>query len=236
MSETQLKKIANKLLSGGRSRMDRIKSQRGAMKSYKSVRAPVGANVAYMNGRVTSGPQGPEVKLYDTVANGSVVSTSASLIVDLTAGMPQGTSSSTRLGVRIKIKSIYVKCNIRCADNAAVSSQAHWAIVLDKQQDSTAITNALIFTPTTSNNTQLNNSTLQRFQVLASGDSSQRMFPGTFLGDHFEKYIPCDIGVRYQDSTGTAYSNGVCFSVLTDATAGNPIQVDYNIRIRYTDE
>lgn len=205
------------------------------MKKNEILRKTAGANVQFIAGRVTTGNQGPEIKSFDTVASGTTVSTTG-LVVSLLAGMPQGTSSLTRVGNNIKIKSVYVKTQIhQTAGNTGINF-GRWSLVLDKQPDGATAVVGSVYANATSNLTQLTVANLERFQVLAAGDLSEPMLQGVKLGQFFEKYVKCDIGTRFTDSTGEAITNGLYFIVTTQASAGNPIMVDYNIRVRYSDE
>lgn len=196
-------------------------------------------DVKYINGRVTSGPQGPELKQFDTIGTATAVANNTPLNVDLTGLMPQGVTTANRIGERIKIKSIYLKINMRISEIATTGSYGKWALVLDKQQNAAYVsTVGTIFTPSNSNLNQINVQNLERFQVLATGSSSQRMLPACCLGETWEKYVKADIGVRYPETTGYAVTNGLYLIFTTDApnTVNNPLIVDYNVRIKYSDE
>lgn len=228
------KRVAAKLLSGGRSRNDRIRAQRSA---FKSMARPIirSGNVGFANGRVTTGPQGPELKQFDTKANGTTVS-STGLVVSLLSGLPQGTGSANRVGNRVLIKALYMKLLMfQPASNTGVNF-GHWSIVLDKQPDGTTPSLATIYDNSFTSVPQLNVANLERFQVLAAGDIEDALAAGVHLGEYFSKFIKTNIGTRFADATGEAITNGIYFTVCTEAVIGNPIQVTYDIRTKFTDE
>lgn len=216
----------------------RSKSQRKAYtKSYATKKVVQRGNVSYVNGRITSGPQGPEEKMADLVVNGQTISNGTPYLISLTSGLPENASSSGRIGERVKFRSLMAKINLYT--NAAVAAGgcfAKWSLVLDKQSDGTTTTPAVIYSVTNSNNTQLNRDGLERFQVLAQGNTDQALFTSATYGQHLERFIPLDIGARFTDATNEAITNAIYFVVTTSATIGNPLLMDCNIRLKWIDE
>lgn len=205
------------------------KSRPRAKKTTKQV-----GNVLYKKGVVTIGQLGPEIKHVDLVQTAVPVSSGAPSLFSVLSGMPQGTSSTQRVGDRIVIKGINLRLNIFTIANTLNPNFTRWSIVLDKQPDGATSGIANIYSNTTSNNTQLNVANLQRFQVLASGDSGCLSVAGP-QGTHFDKFIKCDIGTRFPDATGEATTNGIYLVVTTNATLGNPVYFDCDMRVGWTD-
>lgn len=210
-------------------------SSRSSKRSYSAKRTVSKGNVAYVNGRVTTGPQGPEAKQFDTKNLGSfTVYNTLPALTSLTAGMPQGAGSAMRIGNRIKFRSFGMKMNFRLNTASTVNASIHWALVLDKQPDGVTPSVGTIWTDTTSNLNQIDDDNLQRFQILATGNEA---LSGTGPANIYrERFVKADIGTRYPDSTSEATTNGLYLVFTSNALTGNPILVDFSVRSKYTDE
>lgn len=211
------------------------KSYRSSKRSSASKRVVSKGNVAYVNGRVTTGPQGPESKQFDTKNLGSfTVFNTLPALTSITAGMPQGTGAAMRVGNRIKFRSFGMKFNFRFASGVTANASIHWALVLDKQPDGATASIGTIWTDTTSNLNQIDDDNMQRYQILATGNEA---LSGTGPANIYrERFVKADIGTRYPDATSEATTNGLYIVFTSNAVVGNPILVDFSIRSKYTDE
>lgn len=215
---------------------DMLKSLAKKMKASSAGRSkPTNANVSFVKGRVTTGPQGPELKTVDLVAAGTAVTAAAPVVVSLLAAIAQGTSSTTRIGDRIHIKSINVKINTATISSAVgINSFIRWSLVLDKSPDNATATAGAIFANNGSNLTQLTVANLQRFQILRTGVNEVGFCTVTGpVGQTYDVYCPADIATRFPDATGEAVANGLYLVVTTNQAANATI--DYDVRVRYTD-
>lgn len=193
---------------------------------------------SYVGGRFTTGPQGPEQKIWDLVATAQTCNTTTPLIVSLLAGIAQGTSSSTRVGDKILVKSLNVKLNSYVSGTTTGANAVffHWSIVLDKQPDGSTASVGGIYSNDTSNLTQLSVNNIDRFTVLATGHNQCALNTISNTGETFERYIPLDVAVRFPDSTSEAITNGLYFVVTANTTLTAGVQdIDYDIRVRYAD-
>lgn len=206
-------------------------------RSYKPTKPRKVGNVEWVKGRLTDGPQAPEEKMADLVITGQTVSSTVPYLVSLTSGLPQTAGSSGRIGERVKFKSLNARINMYSQSSVASGiAFGSWSLVLDKQANGTTSTPAVVYSNTTSNNTQLNRDSIERFQVLARGTIEDALLLTANPGKHFDRYIPLDIGARFTDATNEAISNAIYFVVTTNAPTGNPLLVDCDIRMKWTDE
>lgn len=192
--------------------------------------------IEYRRGRVSSGPTGPEVKNIDATVVAAVVSTAAPLVGSTLGLLAEGTGWGQRVGSKIRLIGCYVKVNMYVNTSVAGSGYGHWSLVLDKQPNGAVAAPSTVYTNSTSNLTQLNVPNKERFQVLATGSSSQCMYPGAFMGDTFEKYVKLDIGTRFIDATAEPNTNNLLMYCTSNCTAGNPMLIDWSVRVRFTDE
>lgn len=194
-------------------------------------------DVAYVRGRVTSGPQGPEVKTLDLAAVGQTINGANPYLLSLLATIAQGTNSSSRVGDKILVKGVYMKSNFYLGGTPTPSSAFfHWSIVLDSNPDNTTATVGAIYNNNATNNPQLTVANLERFKVLASGQMPTAINSVSNTGYNVERFIPMDVAVRFPDATGEAVSNGLYFVVTNNSTSVVADQlIDYAIRIRFAD-
>lgn len=196
-------------------------------------RAKSASDIQYIGGRLTAGIRGPEVKTVDILATAVNVTSATPLLVSLLSAIAQGTTSSSRIGDRIQIKSVYVKANFY--NNSTVMTTFNWSLVLDKSPDNTTPGVTSIYSNSTSNLTQLQVANLARFRVLRR-QNTPYLTSGTVVGCTIDEFEKLDVGTRFPDATGEAVSYGIYFVVTSQSAVNVAALVDYDIRVRFTDE
>jgi len=193
------------------------------------------ADVSYRNGRVTTGKTGPEIKYSDTFGTGSTISNGGPAIISCTTAITRSTSAISRVGDRCVIKGINVNINgYQTFANSGVNFLS-WSIVLDKQPNSAAPAASVIWANPTSNLCLLNVDYHDRFKVLARGQLGA-LNGGADLGSNISRFIKADIGCRFPDGNAEATTNAIFLCFNSNAALGNPVLVDYAIRLSFTDE
>lgn len=207
-----------------------------AKRSFRKSAPSFSGAIEYVRGRVSSGPSGPEIKIKDSNVNATVVNSSAALVGSLLGTLAEGTGVTERVGSKIRLKGCYVKVNMYVNTSVAGSGYGKWSLVLDKQPNGALATPSTVYTQTTSNLNQIQYAQMERFQVLATGMSSQCMYPGAFMGDTMEKYVKLDIATRFTDAVSEPTTNNIFLICTSNCTVGNPMLIDYSIRVRFVDE
>lgn len=151
----------------------------------------------------------------------------------------QGTGSSQRIGSKITIKSIRLRCTLSCA--TATTNSVRICLVYDKQPNLAFPTLATIFqdsTATTSFVSSLNMSNVRRFVVLR--DSISTFNTDGPLGRYVNKLIKRKIICDYSSSDGDIGDiSGGSILLLAGSSSyihtTNAIHIKFNTRIRYYD-
>lgn len=200
----------------------------------------------YMNGRLTSGTMGPEVKSIDVSTGVLDVIAGSNYLVSALNTIAVGTDDSQRVGQKINVKSISIEANIGCFGGSAISTVAPGGqafldvyLVWDKQPDGAAPSGgtATIFSSANTNLTYGLPANLERFQILRRERYAFDTSAG--LTARLNWHVPMDMSVRYSDSTGSPNTNNLLLCALSPSAAASGTVMCPNItsymRVKYTD-
>jgi len=201
---------------------------------------PRAGTSAVVKGVVVSGPLGPERKKFDSSQGVTGVNTAAPFVLSLLNGINEGTSVNQRVGQRIHVKALDL--NIQCSAGSTLTLGTgpqflDAIIVWDKQPNEATATASQIFQNASTNLTFLNTQNLERFQVLKRVRINFDIAGSASYAGEF--HIPCEMGARYSDASGTSpNTNDLVFVALSNnvASAGDFPGFQFNWRITFTDE
>jgi len=192
------------------------------------------------------GQEGPEMKFLDSQAvltpnvTGQVISMNT---------MAQGLTNSTRVGDKICIKSAGLRISSFPVD-PTLDVQANvvkWSIVLDKEPEASALASYNQIYTGNSVQAWSNINYSDRFVILATGTwaygqrrvlSTNAYSDGGEMSKYVDAYRKTDINSKYILTTATQTaisSNQLLFCIISEQGDAN-INMNYDARIRYTDE
>lgn len=211
---------------------------------YKSKKAPKSSYgkkqhvEGYVKGRYTTGNKATEIKAVNYSAPGVTIGAATSIVLDLTAGIAEGTAVNQRVGQQITCTSVDVEANFYIpTTNVSTQNFYSWYIILDKQPNNGTALASDIFTNSNSNLNQRTLLNQDRFVVLASEYNSENLSTQGRTGQRHKRFIKTAITSRFSDSTTAPNTNAILFVTTSNAqVAPSVILVDYVIRLRYADE
>jgi len=182
-----------------------------------------------------------DLKFKDTTVGIQALSTAPQNV--LINSIPQGTSSSQRVGAKIIVRSIQFNGCVRTINTTSPSQQVKVALCLDRQNyGNTAASATLLWTNvfnTTAVESLRNLNMAKRYKVL--WQRRYAISPQSAGDDAFniKYYRRCYIPVEYNsDSTGGAFTDflkGILFIQCAGTEPTNGCNVVGYVRIRYTD-
>jgi len=197
----------------------------------------------YVNGRISSGSKGPEIKNYDLTAGPTAVNTGTPLVLDCLGGIAEGTNDSQRVGMKILIKSVDVEANITATVGAtatvnnSVPCFIDAFLVWDKQPDGSTAAASTIFTSSATDLVYGLPANLDRFQVLRRERYAFDL--AGKLSERLHWHVPMDIASKFPDATSAPNSNGIILVFLTNSAAAATTVVSPNVtayfRVKFTD-
>jgi len=186
----------------------------------------------------------PELKFFDTAVNFSYDLTAEVPATGQLLLIPAGTSESTRIGRKILLKSIQVKCMNTLVAGTTAQDQVDFYLVQDTQCNGAAAAWGDVFTGTVAGLGLRNMANSSRFKVLYHHQAkllSGAGVAGAYSGDHefFETFIKCNIPIEFASGAGGAVtdlkSNNL-FIMAGDVTlADDTTTCVGNVRVKYTD-
>lgn len=189
--------------------------------------------------RKSYGESGPEIKYLDTAIGPTAASTTA--VVTPISTLAQGLTNITRVGNKIRIKSVSVQGFVdTVVGNANSCVVKKWSLVLDKEPEAAAAASYNQIYTSNGVNAHRNIDYSDRFTVLATGTISidGASVSGPFPTRTFEAYRTCDINSKYilTTATQTAIGSNQLLFCYTDSAIEPDVVVTAQCRIRFTDE
>jgi len=215
-------------------------------KAYVKKTPSQAAKIASLQKQVNSMKRAVEYKITDT---------SLSFNFDTTGEVPAtgqlcliagGSSSSTRIGNQVTLKSIQIRASVGFVPGAAAtaSSTAHLYIVLDKQANGAAATAANVFTGTNFATALRNSDLWQRFTILKHWKHTFTPNAGVTTGYNnvqyaLDFYKKLNLPLKYNGASGVigeVMTNNIFLLAGTDGASDDTIQFSGNCRVVFTDD
>lgn len=186
-----------------------------------------------------------EIKSFDTTLSFNFDTTGEIPASGQLCLVPQGTTSQTRIGEKIVVKSVQIRASIGLVPSAATvaSSTACLYLIWDKQANGAAAGVTDIFTGTNVAEAMKNITNLNRFKILAMWYhtfSPKAGAQGAYNNDqyHLELYKKVNIPMIYNSTTGAITEitgNNIFLVAGTDAATDDTIVCSGRARIVFTE-